>query len=240
MNRTDARRNITTPDGLLFFDEGREFTSRSLRASSDFKPPRHLLICGNGRGGTTAAATVIRELGLETQNPNVFLESIDLRKHSKRQDAAAALAAITRWDQGEARQFWKEPKLKSAALHHMLPSVQKTVGFLFVFRDPLNVALRNDALGGMGGFEALLEAERGTQKMLTAIAALRDRQTALMSYEKLLTMPEQVVAGLAYFLGIANPDVQRRAVAAIEPNSAIYQTNVTNSKRPFGLRRPIA
>src|SRR4051812_13575635 len=110
------RAEIPILDGLLFFNDDREYTSRTLPLAADFEPPRHVIVCGLGRGGTTAAAGILLQLGLTTPDPNPFLESISLRQFRKRGDVSGALAAIRQWDAGAGRIFWKEPKLKSSCL----------------------------------------------------------------------------------------------------------------------------
>jgi hypothetical protein len=201
-------------------------------------PPRHVLVCGHARGGTTAVARALIALGFTTDDPNAFLESQTLRALSKKADGNELLSAIRNWKFRDERMFFKDPKLKSARALPLLAEMPAGVGFVFVFRDPLNVAIRNDALKETGLLSALEEAVKEYQKLLRAVEALKNREVLLLSYEKLVVKPAAVIAGLASFLGVDDTQVIRTAVATIVTDCPDYRRNVSEWKRRLRVAAP--
>ena len=224
--------NVELPDvldGVVWLVGGEETTSRKSLDENSYTPPRHVLVCGHGRGGTTAVSKVLLALGLTTDEPNKFLESRPLKRLNKRGHFEDLVEAIRAWEGRPERLFWKDPKIKSVHLVPFLPKLGDDVGFVFVFRDPLNIARRNDDFKGIGVMSGLDLAVRGYQRTINAIETVKDRKVILISYEKLIVVPQLVVGGLAKFLGIDDPEAIRRAIAVIEPNSAEYRQAVAES-----------
>jgi hypothetical protein len=224
-------------DGVVWVIGGTEVTSRKSLQGETYTPPKHLLISGHGRGGTTAVSKVISALGFTTDEPNDFMESRPLKIFNKKGDFDGLRNALMDWENRAERMFWKDPKIRSVHLESLLPTLPESIGFVFVFRDPLNIAIRNDDFSEMGVMAGLESAIKGYGRALSSIRALKDRKVVLVSYEKLLVVPDLVVEGIAKFLGIQDQDAIQRAAEVIEPNSAEYRRSVKQSTPTTDVRK---
>lgn len=215
-------------DGVVWLVGGEETSGNSFDECS-YTPPRHVLVCGHGRGGTTAVSRVLLALGLTTDEPNKFLESMPLKRLNKRGHFEELIDAIGAWEGRHERLFWKDPKIKSVHLIPFLPKLSDDIGFVFVFRDPLNIARRNNDFKGIGVMSGLDLAIRGYQRTINTIQTVKQKKIILISYEKLIVVPELVIGGLAKFLGIDDPQAIQRAIEVVEPNSVEYRQSVAES-----------
>lgn len=211
-------------DGMLFYADGTQYTSLNIDAMPSSAAPRHVLVLGMGRSGTTACAQVLSALGFvcDTED-NPVLESKRLRGLRRRGRAKEFLEEVSRWDSGTDRWFWKEPKLHAGGFRNVVLAAPPSVGYLAVFRDVFNVALRNQQAMNLEFFSSLEKAARNNERVVEFVKALRHRKLAIISYEKLILRTERTVETLARFLGVQDQSVIRAAITCIAPESERYQ-----------------
>lgn len=216
-------------DGLIFLRGDREFLPNSLDDAESYgRPSRHAVVLGSARGGTTACAKILSALGFVTDSPNVIGESNLIRQYVQRGEKDKILNHMLEWDSSSERWFLKEPKLKSDTFYDILASLPDTVGYLVVFRDILNISLRNRGVMGVPFEKALADAARANVKLVRTVEFLRGRDMALVSYEKLIMNPGKTVNAIARFFGVDEVSAIESAVASVDPASRDYQIAVQN------------
>ncbi len=188
--------------------------------------PRHMLITGFGRGGTTACAMMLEALGFTLEANTPTKESTELRQVVLDRDNDAALAHVAKWPAVGPRMVWKDPKLFS--LLTFLKQMPSDIGMMFVFRDPLKVAIRNEKGGGIAG--ELERVAKRLRRISATISSLPGRKMILVSYESLLVERERTVKKIANHLGINDETTIKRAVNVIEPSPEGYRRLIANRK----------
>lgn len=208
--------------GMLFLANGRQYAPSELDGMPEEDSPRHLLVIGVGRSGTTACAEILQELGFfcDTEG-NPVLESKRLRALRKRARPEEFSEEIERWDASGQRWYWKDPKLRGD-FRGWLKRAPDSLGYLVVFRDALNPALRNHHIMNVDFLDALQRAAHNSAALVGFVTALKDRKLALISYEKLLLNPERTVRGIARFVKIDDEGRIQAAIAAISPEPEKY------------------
>jgi hypothetical protein len=217
-------------DGAYFTQGGEVTDANGLPRSST--PPRHLLVIGNGRGGTTATASLVQALGFEAGETNPYLENIKLKAMVDSGATDAVLAALTAWPKRGKRMFWKDTRVWATKFDPVLEQLPLNVGVIVVFRDPLNIAARNAVLEGFDFIDEIERAARATRKLALRLPLLKSRQAAFVSYEKLLTNPAKVANALAQFVGVTDQGKIDRAIAVIEPSPKSYQDHFKSRAAP--------
>jgi hypothetical protein len=210
-------------DGMLFYVDGREYSSRELESLPQSATPRHVLVIGMGRGGTTACAEILSALGFvcDIQGNPVF-ESRRLRALRRRGRAEEFFEEVARWDSGSERWFWKEPKLHAGEFRHAVLQAPESVGYLAVFRDVFNVALRNHHTMNIEFFASLQHAAHNNAKLTEFVCALRHRKLVMLSYEKLISRTDRIVRALAQYLGVQDEASISAAIASVSPEPRRY------------------
>ncbi len=187
--------------------------------------PRHLLITGLGRSGTTACASIADRFGMKTASATVYLENRGLRQFIRDRNPDGAIAEIATWPAAGPRLFWKDPKIWSPVFDPFLDKLPPSIGLLYVFRDPLNIASRNALVSGGDLIKLLARTARAAQSLAKRVGRVRHRNVALISYEKLLLNPDNVVNALARFLQISDTQAIQAAIEVIEPTPDSYESH---------------
>lgn len=206
--------------GFVLLNQGKRIHPTEL---SPQDIPRHLVITGSGRGGTTACAVLARELGFNAERPTPYHESPHLRAFIKNADVVGALEHIRAWPPSGERMFWKDPKIHAPKFRRFLTDMPQNIGVMMVFRDPLNIAIRNTIDMGIDFFEAITKAARSAEQMTQCIQSLSTRVVILISYEKLLVKAEKIVSQLALTLGVDSEEKIRSAIMSVAPTPDAYQ-----------------
>lgn len=210
--------------GVYFVQQGKIVGPSDVKsARSVTTKPRHFIVTGNGRGGTTAAASILNAFGFEAGVTNPYLENLKLRGMLDSGQTSDILAELATWPDRGRRMFWKDSRIWASKFDPLLESLPATVGAIVVFRDPLNIAARNSVLEGFDLIDEIERAAKATRKLAQRLPLLRNRNVALVSYEKLLISPGSVVNALASFAGVTDRKKIDGAVAVIEPSPQSYQ-----------------
>lgn len=188
---------------------------------ADKVPPKHVLIAGLGRSGTTALAQLFSALGFRFEGGNAILENETYRTwfQERRLDL---LAGIFSGHEADRRLGWKEPKLRSATGIELVGQFPPDVGVVVIFRDILATSLRNNQAMNWGLMDALEKSVSETRKLVTLVESVKNRPLLLISYEKLLLETELVVSMIAGWAGVADKELVSRAIKVIQPSPESY------------------
>ncbi|KQM64181.1 hypothetical protein ASE75_09255 [Sphingomonas sp. Leaf17] len=206
--------------GLFFYHNG-EIVDPAVQTETP--PPRHMLVTGVGRGGTTAAACMIEALGFKAEGANLYRESKHLFEYIRDGNGAAAAEHLKSWSTSEDRMFWKDPKIWVPTFDPFLSMIPDDIGVLVIVRDPLNIAARNAALRSADILAETLAAAKSTVKLVSRMPVLTKRSAIVMSYEKLMLNTAEVVNEIARYLGITSEEAIAKAITMIEPTPSFYQ-----------------
>jgi hypothetical protein len=195
--------------------------------NSDIQPalpkhPSHLLITGLGRGGTTAIANVVQELGFDFGEPHPFMEN-QLLKGYLQAGHFEKLRDIFSNIQDNKRLAWKEPKLRSHQAAELIMSYPPNVGVVIVFRDILAISKRNNLIIKWSLMEAMEQSLKELKKLVTLASLLKNRHLILVSYEKLLIDTEGVVNIMADWLNVSDEERRKMAIEVISPSPESYR-----------------
>ena len=172
-----------------------------------------VLICGLPRSGTTAFAKAFEQLGfslgLASTAPVAELAPLHpplkaaLRGGpTQRADLIDAIEKQLTVLASEANRFVIKLPDYYQLLKHQEPTPRGINLILFVTRDPMCIAVRNSKSVGMNSAAALRKAVREYADLIDA-ATTCATPSLLVSYEKLLTMPVDLLGALAQLLGLS-------------------------------------
>ena len=198
---------------------------------------RKALICGVGRSGTTAVASVLAELGFNLGEHPVdpLREDTHLRELLLRRDADQLITELEAWSRRHAAVAWKDPKIHSAVTPAFMASLPADWLILAVFRDPLAITQRRMDVTGVPLMTTLRDVSRFQQKLLNFIDASA-QTVALISYERFMAQTPASVQALQELVATAGgpPDPhlvaerarqhQRRYLDSIHPTGAPRST----------------
>lgn len=207
--------------GVFFYRDG-EIIDPSV--ATEAVAPRHMLVTGVGRGGTTAAACMIEALGFTAEEATPYRESRHLRSFILDGDGAGAANHLRTWSTQENRMFWKDPKIWVPNFDPFLDMLSSDIGVLVIVRDPLNIAARNAALHSGELAKEMLRASQATSKLVGRLPILTKGHAIVVSYEKLMLHTAQIVQAIADYLGVTSVDAIAAAIRSIEPTPDFYQS----------------
>ena len=223
--------------GVFFYRDG-EIIDPSI--PTDVAPPRHMLVTGVGRGGTTAAACMMEALGFQAEEASFYRESLHLRRFILEGDGAGAANHLRGWSAGEHRMFWKDPKIWIPSFDPFLDLVPPDIGTLVIVRDPLNIAARNAALRSVDLANEVVRAAKATVKLVARLPLLTRGHAIVVSYEKLMLHTAEVVQAIAGYLGVTSADAIALAIKSIEPTPDFYQDKFQEHMDKPALSTPVA
>lgn len=196
-------------------------------------PPEGATIAatGMGRSGTTMVARVLLQLGVDMGpelNPR-YAEDDEIVTLLKARDykGFARLCA----DRSDRSPVWgfKCPALRD----HLKPTraLMRNPRYVFVFRDAVAIGQRNHMATGQELCETIRLAANGYAKLMKVVPELSD-PVLMVSYEKALQFPEQLVATLARFCGVEVSAEQVKSIAQATVRNADPAYFGTASKDP--------
>lgn len=195
-----------------------------LESSSDKERvvSQHVLITGLGRGGTTAMAQVFKAFGFVFDNPNDFMESLELKGFLEKGDTQKLTEKLNQWQSSGLRHAWKDPKLVAAPCRNALIALPRNITTVIIFRDLLATSMRHSSVMSDDFLTSLERYALGVHKLVKLTKQLKpNRSVVLVSYEKLLVNTDVVVNQLASIFQITDTDRITQAInaVAISPQS---------------------
>lgn len=166
---------------------------------------KKILITGLGRSGTSAVASIASQLGYFMPNVGNLAthEDEELRELLKNGDVAKIKAVLERRVAENEFVAWKDPKLFSVNGASLQRILDHDWLYVFVFRDPLCIAMRNNKSLNMDIDTALTSAVAMQQKMVKFYTNTVNKfPTYKFSYEKFMLSPDTELKMFCEFLGI--------------------------------------
>lgn len=218
-------------DGIFFLQDGDVVAGADMLADRPARLiPRHVLVTGIGRGGTTAVAMAVEALGFHAESPTSYRETKALRQFIVNSDPAGANDYLRNWPREGRRMFWKDPKIWASAFDPFLEGLPENIGLVFVFRDALGIAARNCRLSSSSLTDNIVAAAQAQYKMSKRLALVKHRNVVMLSYEKLLIDPAMIIDALARFLAVP-ASLVGKAAEAIKPSPPAYELKFAKSLR---------
>lgn len=204
---------------------------------------RGVLICGLPRSGTTAFAKVLEKIGFDlgraSGTPVAELASLHPPLKAALQGDAEAAGPLVQALEAEAlalssqfeRYVIKLPDYYRVLNRQRLPRGIDLV--IFVTRDPLCVAVRNSQSVFMDPEAAVRRAVREYAELID-IASACSCPSLLVSYEKLLAMPRDLLPVLAQRLGVSlGGEALESAISSVVLNDQSYLASSSLSRGEF-------
>ncbi len=163
--------------------------------------PRTLVILGVSRGGTSATAGILGQLGVFMGNsgePPMY-EDLFLNRAVTSGDDASFTGRIADYNQRYPVWGFKGTILnRDLARYHALFRHPR---YLIVFRDVLATAMRSSLAAGHA-VDAVVARQLNEYGRILQFLQQADPHSLLMSYEKLVMEPRPIVEAVAEFAGI--------------------------------------
>lgn len=194
---------------------------------------RTIVVLGVGRGGTSAVAGMLSQLGvfMGDRPGDVNHEDRRLSAAIEGQDYDGAASIVEEYDRRYSIWAWKRP----SAFKH-LPFIDEH------FRHPHYVCVMRDVAAIAGrrqvsmGFDTLRSASGalGAYAKIVEFVGQSERPTLLVSYEKLLLDPRPAATMLAQWVFVDSPALVEKAMASIQTSPDYYRRNssLKASERP--------
>lgn len=190
---------------------------------TDAQTQRTIIVSGIGRSGTSMIASVLAGLGI-LSTADAYPTTLDDReflhlfRHSNIENIAAAIRA-----RDSRNDIWA---FKLPSIHgYMRPDgirAFRNPRMVMVFRDPVATAVRHSIAEYMDAEFSFFENIQGMQDIARFIESV-DCPMLLVSYEKAISSPDNLVAILAEFCGVAVDAAQRdRLRTIVQPDNAAY------------------
>lgn len=181
-----------------------------------------VIVLGAPRGGTSMVAGSLHYLGVQmgdklteaTYEYPAIINAIAGHNLSKVRELVA--------EQNSKYQIWgwKQPTHIEYFFDKILPILKNPI-LIAIYRDVLSIANRNRISAGLdvpGNMLASLNLYHNMTKRIIEVGA----PTLLISYEKSIQRPDNLVNGIAAVLGITDFQAIAKAVAFIEPSPKKY------------------
>lgn len=181
-----------------------------------------IIVTGVGRSGTSMIARILIELGLElgTHLGVNSSEDIEIRTLVKDTNLPEFEKLCRARDQR-----WDKWGFKCPSYRRVIPTFTPAVRnprFIVTFRDVLAIALRNQiSIGGdvLNNLQQSLNAYHHLIRQIEALTA----PALLISYEKALQFPKEMVVEIAGFVGLSpRPEAVTQACAAVANGDERY------------------
>lgn len=190
-----------------------------------------IVVFGVPRSGTTMVSKLLSEIGVDMGNSdNVVAEDTELANMLEKDFSESKLKAYIE-DRNAKSEIWGWKRPEAFRYRNRFVHQLKNPHFVFMFRDPLAIALREH----ISMNEPVLPRMKQTMKRYEAILKFAEscgQPCLLVSYEKAIQAPEELIDQLADFTG-TNPSGKdiSKAVSLVNPNDQSYLTSTTKSRQ---------
>jgi hypothetical protein len=193
--------------------------------------PRTFIISGIGRGGTTLAATILRDAGVFVGDhvTEVSVEDLEMLTILQARDTAQLDRLIARRNASGKDWGFKTPHIAA----HLKPSDLarfRNPHLIVIFRDPVAITVRHaiaEQVAPVPALQATTEAMHGLAGFVTRATC----PALLLSYEKALMFPGDFLDALTRFCDIKLTDeLRQRLMSRIRPNADEY---INRARRSF-------
>lgn len=167
---------------------------------------KKLLLSGLGRSGTSAIASIFKNVGYYVGDVSKVTtnEDKDLQGLLKKVLYADIIAELGIRAEKYSLIAWKDPKLIGQSGLQLIKMLPNDWSVVLTSRDPLAIAMRLATQHGDDILNHLEQVYSAQTKLLTAINSIAPKSVFVMSYEKFIANPAMTIMGL---LADINPDL---------------------------------
>lgn len=191
---------------------------------------RTIIITGIARSGTTMMAAVLRQAGLfigekvyETEEDVAIVHIASGRLKDHLPDLIA--------QRNQRHSIWgfKLPNLHAQFSWRDL-ALFRNLRLVVVYRDPVAVSLRHSLAERFEEEEDTLYASIRALEAQTRFIDKGGRPALLVSYEKMITVPEKILGSIFEFCAVSpNADAMKGIINKIKPNNERYISGATRN-----------
>jgi hypothetical protein len=184
---------------------------------------RTFIVTGLHRSGTTLIASMLRQVGIfmGAAINDIVHEDEDLAQLIEAKDQGELRQLIASRNSGYGTWGFKLPML-CRWLHAPDMALFNNPHVIVTFRDLLAISRRASLSEYQAPLQALRDAANDMAAMVEFVTQL-PCPTLLLSYEKALVFPEDVVDAIARFCALPQSEALRqRLISAIQPNREMY------------------
>ncbi|MEP5765018.1 MAG: hypothetical protein ABJ308_10495 [Halieaceae bacterium] len=201
------------------------------------QPEKTLVVLGIARGGTSAIAGALHELGIFTGalSAGPVFEDVNLSASIESGTAEDVQRIIDEYNGQHKVWAYKRPRL----LYHVadVHAQFRNPVYIVIFRDVFAAAQRTRISGGVDIFLTMKKLLADTGRIVDFIDSRRPN-VILVSYEKLLAHPELLVDELIKLSGTgASEDARLAAIASIRPAPDDYLDATRTNKAAGRISR---
>lgn len=186
---------------------------------------RTFVVIGVGRGGTSMVAGVLSSVGIDMGRlSGVTFEDLDIRDVTKNFPSTEWMENLMPIFERKNKKLdiwgFKVPKFSKHLME--LSSVLRNPVFIFVFRDPVAIAVRNVVSTSIE-FSYSMKHTLMNYKLFAEFIETTKQPLVAISYEKAIIEPELMVRTLVELLAIdASEEMVLKAINFIEPSPEEY------------------
>jgi hypothetical protein len=208
------------------------FTGALVLNAGRISQRKSILICGMTRGGTSFGASVFVRLGVPFWRPGEQkLRRIFEHKQLKDAFVAGELETVGRLAADFGGHFpvwgWKLPGIYTR--FELIGKCVPNPHFVMLFKEPLSVAARKNALTGKETVGRMAHVLRHYQAMAT-LAEGTEHPCMLISYDRAMANLESFIADAAWYAGVPRYDAATVA-AAIRKDQHQYLLGLEQSRQ---------
>jgi hypothetical protein len=188
------------------------------RAGWPAAPQRTIIMTGVARSGTSFLSSVLLHLGLpmkrgESDQLSGHAEHVPLREALAAKDHPRLTSIVAEFDQRFDIWGWKAPGIRTD--FETVVATVRNPCFVFVFKEPLSVAMRKVDRGREPEIDRLFRKTVKAYVELVDYAAASPHPCMLVSYDRATKRIDECIGALAAFAGIAryDPEAVRQAVS---------------------------
>jgi len=215
-----------------------QFNSGTFVLNCESLPPsrRTFVVFGVGRSGTSMVAGVLARLGVNMgENSTIYYEDTEILRVAKAFDEDLWVEKLTPIFERKNREFdvwgFKVPALAGKAVR--LAKILRNPYFIFIFRDPVAVAVRNLITVNFDVAHSMTATLHMNQIFVNYINQSKIPLMAL-SYEKSIINPEEVVRKIAEFSGLDSDDARiLDAIKFVRPSPDKYIQASVEKRTPL-------
>lgn len=200
------------------------------------KAKHPIVVIGTARGGTSMIAGALAKLGVfmgDRAAPPVY-EDVRLSEAFEKKDYDLAKSIMDEYSSKHEKWGWKRPS--SIDYLDVLEKLMDSASYVFVYKDILSIAQRNSISMLSEILPSMQNALNQYQNTLKFLGKNK-YHAMLVSYDKAVACPEELVATLISFYNLSpNQNQISDATSFIKPNSYAYldATRITKAHGRLG------
>jgi hypothetical protein len=194
------------------------------RKSAAHPSQRTFVVLGAGRGGTSMIAGLLARLGVPMGANGVLYEDEEIRDITKKFPKEEWFRLLTPLfeDRNRKHDVWGLKVLRLSRLLKELEESLRNPYFIFVFRDPIAISVRNQVSADLDFFHTM-NYTLGTYRLFAQYMESSKVPYIALSYEKSLIEPKLTVTTLADFLGLSiTKRLMSEAIRFVSPSPEDY------------------